>query len=325
MNIQYYTIAAYLNGTASHTEREEVERWVNSSADNRRTFEELTRIWQRTGDLRVEEPVDAEQSWQRFTRLAQSTEVSRRSVVSWWSWVGKAAAALLLLVSLSYLGWRLWQPDYQHVVTQSQSKSDILLPDGTRVWLNQFSSLNYPQQFDDNERFIELTGEGFFEVEKDPDRPFIIKTGDSEVKVLGTSFNVRNSEEQTEVVVVTGKVAFYGTQSDTDTLLLQPQDKGTYHLLSHRLIKSKNADPNVLSWKTGRLVFDNTPLVKAIATLERHYQQKITLDNEGSGCGVSTEFENRSLEEVLEELTLMLGATYQKSADGYLLSVPGCR
>ena len=326
MKIDYHKIAAYLNGTADEQQRQEVEKWIAKSPQNLAEFQELSKIWQQAGHLRTNQLADPQQSWQRFSELRDRSTGTREISISWKSWTGKAAAGLLLLVTLSYVVWNVWQPGQQLMVTVLETRSNILLPDGSRVWLNRHSSLRYPRGFTSSERRIELTGEGYFEVAEDAAKPFVIKTGKTGVKVLGTSFNVRNAGEETEVAVLTGRVAFYGWQHAGDTLLLQPQDLGTYNSMVDRFNKTKNTDPNLLSWKTGRLVFENMILTEVVSALERHYQQKISLEGvESAHCRINTEFDNRSLDEVMEELALILGGSIAQIDQGYVLSTPGCQ
>ena len=145
------------------------------------------------------------------------------------------------------------------------------------------------------------------------------------MKVLGTSFNVKTIGEQTEVIVNSGKVAFYGHGKPDRQITLQAGEKGTYNAFDNRGIKTQNQDPNYLSWKTGRLIFENTSLAESLTVLERHYAVKITLWNpEMASCLINTRFENQTLSEVLEEISLLLGGTFEPNSDGFTLKGNGC-
>ncbi|GJM29166.1 MAG: anti-sigma factor [Cyclobacteriaceae bacterium] len=325
MEIDYHLLAAYLNGTASSKEQNKVEQWIQSSKENQQQFQDIRKIWQKSGGLRNDPTVDINQSWGRFVSLKEQSEAQSRRII-WRNWIGRAAAVLLLVTGFTLVIWNYRsQTSWQEVSSQSAMVSDMLLPDGTRVWLNKYSQLSYPDNFGVSQRKVHLTGEGYFEVVKDSERPFLIEAGETEIRVLGTSFNVRRSDSQTEVLVNSGTVAFYDLENSSEKVILQPQDIGIYHLTDDRLIKSRNHDPNYQSWKTGRLVFEEMTLADVLKALERHYHQRILLDNPSmAACRVNTRFDNPSLTEVLEEVCLLLGYSYQIDSDGYLIKGSGC-
>jgi len=330
MKIDDHILATYLNGTAEEAERQQVEQWIRQDPKNQQEFERFKIIWDRTGELRADQPVDADESWPRFEKLrnAQADKViqpDQNKLVQWRSWIARAAA-VLLVCTLSYMAWDAWRSTAdQKMITSAEQMSDILLPDGSRVWLNKHSQLSYPKEFTPDERRVKLTGEAYFEVIRDTQRPFLIHGGDTEVRVLGTSFNVNTIREQPEVVVNTGKVAFYSQANPEEKITLQAGEKGTYHSLDHRLIKSKNQDPNYLSWKTGRLLFENMTIEETLQAIERHYGVTVTIDNPGmTSCRINTRFDNQSLSEVLDEIGLLLGGSYEQTHNEYVLKGNGC-
>jgi ferric-dicitrate binding protein FerR (iron transport regulator) len=278
------------------------------------------------GELRNDPKVDTEASWKRFLELkAQNTSTAKS--IKWQSWIGRAAAVSLVVTGLGYAIWNYQEGTSEQVVAaQLESVSDIALPDGTKVWLNKHSQISYAKNFGDSGREVNLEGEAYFEVVRNPEIPFIIGTGVTEVKVLGTSFNVRTTTDQTEVVVASGTVAFYEKSNPTGKVTLQQHDKGTYYSLTDRLNKTKNQDPNYLSWKTGRLIFDHMTLGQVVASLEHHYHQQITLANQDlANCRINTRFDQQPLPEVIEEVCLLLGFNYEFNSQGYLIKGAGCK
>jgi transmembrane sensor len=199
------------------------------------------------------------------------------------------------------------------------------LSDGSTVWLNQNSSLQYPEAFGEDQRTVILTGEAFFEVAKDATKPFIIKTEFTETKVLGTSFNLRAypGETETAVSVATGQVSFVNLKG-ADPVILNPGSEGVYDKNAGSLSSMKQ-ETNVLAWKTKQLSFDDTPFAKVEVDLERCYGIDIQVENEAiAKCRVNNAFEGRSLEDVLTVIGATIGVTFEINENVVTIKGEGC-
>lgn len=155
----------------------------------------------------------------------------------------------------------------------------LVLADGTRIWLNSESSLKYPVAFQGNERKVYLEGEAYFEVSKDEHKPFIVVSGESSIRVLGTSFNVRAyaDEAQLYATLVEGTVRLSHAQQ---SLILYPDEQGVITFVSRKLEKRK-VDANLYTaWKDGRFIFENQTLEEIMNTLGRWYDVKVFYSNE---------------------------------------------
>lgn len=159
-------------------------------------------------------------------------------------------------------------------------KSDIFLPDGTKVYLNADSKLSYGRHFNGKQRVVELIGEAYFEVAKDPQSPFIVKSGDIQVQAFGTSFNV-------EAYPGSDKIATYLSEgsvvvsSPQQTTRLFPGEVAVYSLLNTRITKKRNEDSRVyLAWKSNEMVFNNEPISNIIKLLERNYNVKFEIKSD---------------------------------------------
>ena len=140
-------------------------------------------------------------------------------------------------VALAFFVGRQWLPAAQspaetvpqQLVTQKGSRSHIKLPDGTTVWLNAGSKLNYPRQFTGGKREVALEGEAFFDVAKDPDRPFTVRTKTFAIRVLGTEFNVAAypDENKLETTLISGKVQVTMNEKPDQNIILAPNEKLT--------------------------------------------------------------------------------------------------
>jgi ferric-dicitrate binding protein FerR (iron transport regulator) len=190
---------------------------------------------------------------------------------------------------------------YSDVVTTFGKIKTLQLPDGTVVTLNACSSLNFPDEFDENERRITLEGEAYFQVAKNESQPFIITTGKFDVKVLGTEFNVKaySVDEIQSVNVKSGKVQIEMPEA---TIRLIANEQLKINLLSDEYSKEKEEQP-VAVWKKGWLFFDGTPIRDVANELERIYNCKIEFKSgQDFNNLISGEHSNKNLKSVLESI-----------------------
>lgn len=193
----------------------------------------------------------------------------------------KVAAAIVAVVGLTVLGYYFSGKNSTefYTVTNSHEKVQlVLLPDSSRVWLNAATTLRYHPSFNEH-RELELSGEAFFEVTKDPDHPFAIKTGEMTTTVVGTSFNVSayNDDEWKVVSVITGKVRV--NDADKELALLTPAKSLRYSKLSKQAMVLDTDTVSVVSWTRGKLQFAGKPLSEITKLLERRYGYSFTFGN----------------------------------------------
>jgi ferric-dicitrate binding protein FerR (iron transport regulator) len=168
---------------------------------------------------------------------------------------------------------------YNTIITPRGGKYSVLLSDGTKVWLNAASSLKFPVAFTAASRDVVLTGEGYFDVTKNPDKPFRVKAGDINVRVLGTEFNINAYKEEglvsTTLVEGSLKVDKSGDANASHGVLLKPGEQansmGDKNLIVDR---SPNMD-EVLAWKNGKFEFVNTPVPVILREISRWYDVDI--------------------------------------------------
>lgn len=242
----------------------------------------------------------------------------------------RIAAILLVASLLTVAGYeiitnRASQNAMVELVASSEAVKTYTLPDGSRVSLNSDTRFKYPKTFGKDTREVTIEGEAFFEVQPDPTKPFIIHAGEAQIKVLGTSFNVRaySDAKLMEVIVKTGKVqvSYQKTANPQyNELILNPGDKGTLVKESNALLKSINEDPNFIAWKTHDLIFKAASLDEVITNLENVYKVKIRLENPELGRQLLTaHFNNYSLEFILEVIETTFGMQTQKVDGQYVL------
>ncbi len=221
----------------------------------------------------------------------------------------KVAASLTLLIGLGYFVHTIVdeKEEMQPIVEVTKStkwgqKLNLVLADGTEVYLNSGSSIKYPQRFEGDTREVELEGEAFFDVAKNPEKPFIIKSGEVETTVLGTSFNVNTYPEfhQIAVTVATGKVK---VASQEHEVLLMPNEQGVFDRKSKSISKKKIDVTSFLHWKDGIIHFEDVELSEVLESLERWYGVTFMVDNKNMGdCHITATYDNERLSAVLESI-----------------------
>jgi ferric-dicitrate binding protein FerR (iron transport regulator) len=203
---------------------------------------------------------------------------------------------------------------------------EVVLPDGSEVWLNRNSRLTYQDNFNEENRLLKLEGEAFFDVRKDPKKPFVIQTGKAQVEVLGTSFNVEAyaGSAETEIFVVTGLVSF-SSLSDSKGITIKPGEAGVLKNQNLSLI-SHGGQLNALAWKEKRLIFKKTALSDVVKALEEYFNVNIEIRNKNAlRCRFTGSFDKPSLSEIIEALGVSLDLSIVEQRHSvYVVEGNGC-
>ncbi|MCD9018797.1 FecR family protein [Parachryseolinea silvisoli] len=251
------------------------------------------------------------------TRAGKAVSLQRHSYTRWI----KIAASLLLVLSSSVYLYRYVATAFKaevavkKVQTRKGQRLRIDLPDGSVAFLNAGSTLTFPEAFSDTLRSVALTGEAFFEVVKNPEKPFVVKTADIQTRVLGTSFNVRSfeSDSATAVSLVTGKVrvAPEHPSSKKQEYVLAAGERLVYRQTDHTFEKATFEIADITGWKDGVLVFSDTDFAATIQRLEQWYGVEITVQHPPSkDWHVNGHFENEPLSEVLASIQFVYDIKY---------------
>jgi len=325
-------IIKLLNGEATTDEKMIVDDWRNSSGSNEKLFIDYEKIWETAGKEHIKKQIDVEAAWKKFEDAIDVNEMVKKpkpKTISILSNKFARIAAIIILLIISGAAFYIfnWHTNKEiTIVTANMETNSFELSDGTKVTLNANSVFRYPKKYKKNVRQVYLTGEAFFEVAKDKNKPFIIETTETLIKVLGTSFNVNTYEDDgtVELVVNTGMVSL----SDKDGMqevVLEAGEKGIYSGKEKSIIKNNNPDPNYLSWKTKTLVFENQPLSYIVETINNVYHSNIEIIDPGiSDCRMTASFDNQTLEEVIEVIIEALDLNKEIRNQTILISGDGC-
>jgi transmembrane sensor len=328
----YLLIARYLARQTSSDENAQLATWVAQSLENERTFEQLKTVWQASQTPAA--PAATEAALGRLkARLAQSAPELATPPPPARRWrlrlarPYQLAAVLLLLVSAlggTYFYARtVPMVAYQVRRTPAGQPQRLRLPDGSVVTLAPQSQLRYPAQFADASREVYLEGEAFFEVSKDPRRPFRVHSGAWVTQVLGTKFNVSAvpGASQLAVSLVEGKVEVLDKH---DKYLLAPGQQLRAERATGRIYRQAFDHQRVLAWRTNRLVFKDEKLADVASQLERRYGVKLVFaDSATAEVRLWATFDNEPLPQVLAALRLAGGLSYHREGQVvYLRRIP---
>ncbi len=234
-------------------------------------------------------------------------------------WRAAAIAILVLGIGFTVQHYVIVSPD-KIIASTAENQKEIVLPDGTLVFLNKNTSLTYPKIFNRQTRHVSLSGEGFFEVTRDVERPFLISAADlANVEVLGTSFNIKAPPDMgsVSVQVVEGSVAFSQKESNNTREILKKGDQA--ELQNGVITMSTDLDKNFLSWKTGVIYFEQEEIGSVIDVLSNHYNRVIILESSvDTTLRFTSTINNQELDSVLDELKQILGLSYSM-VDGKIL------
>jgi ferric-dicitrate binding protein FerR (iron transport regulator) len=224
-------------------------------------------------------------------------------------------------------------------VNNSELEMTVLLSDNSVATLMKGSRLTYPTQFTGDERKVFLSGEAFFDIAKDPQKPFLVFANETVTKVLGTSFRVKafDNESTVMVVVKTGRVSVY-PRKEYETLadpndrevagvILSPNQQVVFKKKENRLEKGIVANPGMLKVSSDQkeLIFDDKPVSEVLHTLENIYGIVIVFDAESlSSCLISTQFNEENLKQRMSVICQAIGATYEMVDGQIIVNSKGC-
>ncbi len=300
-------LVKYLADEATPPEQTMVEEWVRASEANRHYFQHFQLIWNESQKLAATNQVDENKAWQKFQRRVNKEKAGKRP--RRFGWLRIAASVLILLgagwLVSSLLNNETRQVKMLRIATVNEVKKDTL-PDGSVATLNKRSVLTYPSLFKGNTRKVKLEGEAFFNVKANKEKPFILTINNVQVKVVGTSFNVKSNKDVTEVIVETGIVQ---VTKEGKTIELKAGERASLMGTDSLLQKQVSADKLYNYYISKTFVCDNTPLWKLVEKLNEAYGANIRIEREElRRLPLNVTFDEESLDTILNVIsqTLMI-------------------
>ena len=333
-------IVKYLSGESSLEEANEMNNWRKSAPENELIFRRSEEAWRLARVDRMRIRPDKIKTWKNI-----QNSIARRYTLPVLLKASSIAASIALVIGLAMTQFFFKKEQKSSLPEQPQRitlfvpggvYSKTILPDSTVVWLNSSTTISYPTFFEGNARTVELIGEAFFDVAHDENKPFIIQSGDLQVKVLGTSFNFKNYKEDTHAVlaVESGAVSLSSGTTAATTV-----SAGKYATVDNKTLKTSiyntppvsaskrktddapTTTPSMLdretttdqfsSWRDYKMIFRDEPISNVLNELSRRYNAEFEIIGEDIKEYVYTAtFDDMSLEDVLKLLKISAPIDY---------------
>ena len=261
----------YIAGNATEAEKQRVTKWIQENPENMREYMAQRKLHDMA--LWRTEPVAEENSRER-------KHFSLRGICM-------EAAKIAAVLAIVLLGTHYWtgkhqvpeDKTWQSIYVPAGQRAELMLADGTKVWLNSRSTLTFPGSFKGNIRNVKLDGEGYFAVTKNVEQPFIVETNKCNVKVLGTEFNVMAyaADSVWETSLLEGAVEILVPGSNNSGMRLEPNMMAS--LKGNRLVKGRIKEADYFLWREGLLCFNDISVRDMIEKLKLYYGVDIVVNN----------------------------------------------
>lgn len=333
---------------ADEREYKEAYDWINLKEENKAYFDSLYSAWFATRLTRKKNADLEQQIWNTLNSERNALQ-NNFNIGRWTKQVGKVAALIALVISFGFLLYSYFEntnkkSDLYIVEAPKGAKSRITLADGTHVWLNAGSKIEYSAIYNQQERNIYLTGEAYFEVAKNKSKPFRVHAGGIVINALGTAFNVKaySEEKVVETTLVEGLVSIEKTNNNQDNtpFLLKPKQQAVYYKTSAEVVLTDTSENRIqtqsprqkllpvpagkivlataiepeiyTSWKDKRWVFHNELFGDFALKLERLYDIPIVIEDPAlKEYKLTGSIEEENIELVLKALQLIIPIDYR--------------
>ena len=232
-----------------------------------------------------------------------------------WHTVASVAAIALICI----VGWCTYEyliPTKMQTISTLANRMEITLPDGSQIMLNRYSSLTYPKRFKGDSREVTLNGEGFFNITKNPNKPFIVTAEMMKVQVLGTQFNIEAYANNPDVktTLIEGSV-MVSIDSTDEQMILHPSESAIYNKKNKTLeLAVEDETVATVAWQSNSFIFDKQTLQEIVRKLGNSFGVVIEIDNDDlANYRLTAKFNNdEPLEEILTLLQTGRGFTFKK-------------
>lgn len=278
-------IASFLSGNSIPLENEELQNWQNLSAENKKSYDDSVKVWDNCPSPLTQLQIEQDKLLVQRRIIAQSTlQLKRDRTIMRFLRV----AAILIGPIMLAVGWYIGDTDFSpkevtwNIVTAPKKHiAACTLSDGTEVWLNAGSTVSYPSNDQSDKREVKLTGEGYFKVIKNAQKPFFVITQHVTVKVLGTSFNMKSYPDEERIVTTLeeGAIELFVQKSKETSLRLQPGEQAVYDTKEGKIEINQVDAAQFSAWRGDKFLFKDADLKTIITELERLYDVKIYINN----------------------------------------------
>lgn len=315
-------IIDYFSGNTDEDSIEELRKYCMESKENCAYVKSKFLIYLSSGSLKDNKYADKEQAFNRFIKRVKNRKRSYS-----FKRIAYASAAIIILALLPLAGYKYARTSISDnladiVINNPRgTRTELDLPDGTRVWLNAHSQLIYSKTFGIDNRELTLSGEGFFDVVHNKELPFTIKSGKINIKVMGTRFDFRNYKEEPTATVDLVRGCVMLENDKKQTMTLKHDERMTYNKSTGDMKKNVIDASNSGLWIHGELFFDEVKLEAISKELSMTYGETIEVSDKVKNITFYGNFDtsNQTLDEILKTLSSTKLVKYKHAGDKYIL------
>lgn len=322
----------FIKGSTSPEEEEVLLKWFQSESATNDLDSFYLHKWNEASAKNLSEEIQKKMFSQLKSRMLVMDKkqheiplIKRTHKIQHWISYAATIAVCLGIGIGTYLYFRQDKQGsslHEYVVLADKGqRASMLLPDGTKVWLNSHSQLSYSMDYGVNERHVSLKGEAYFEVAKDKKRRFVVNAGEMDVEALGTTFNVKAYTDDADVVATLFEGSIKTVVGKSESILLPDQsvcfNKKSKSLTVNKMINSSYAS----MWRNNELAFESETLENIAILLNRLYNVKVAFESDNiKNYRFSGVIKNNSLDNVIEIISLTAPIQYSKQEDLIMLS-----
>ncbi len=313
-------ISVYLRGAANEEQKSQATAWLKSP-ENLKVYLELKKINSLTTDLNMLQQFDVKVGKRKVLKKFRN---NRSKIIA--AWVQRVAAILFIPVLFGGIWYYIQQNKFrrdldklmvtQEIVTQPGTKTHLFLPDSTEVWLNSSSTIRFPSVFSGRDRRVTLIGQAYFKVFHNKQKPFIVNTSFLEVEALGTSFDLSayTDDYKISTTLEEGKVKVTDKKDTEKVMYLNPDNQINLSIADRLYSTQKVRVKDVIAWKDGILVFNQTPFYEVATKLGRWFNADIQItDKSIANYRFTGTFTSENLDQVMELLTISAPIAFSSS------------
>lgn len=311
-------LVKYLLGEADAQEHLTLNKWRDASPVNEKYAQHFELIWKESKAFESNSNLDENEAWVRLKQRMESQQensASKRIALNWKN-ISRIAAVLVMMLGAGYFIFNQQSHKMQMVSSEMAVRIETL-PDGSVVTLNKNASISYPKKFSGRTRTVVLNGEAFFNITPNKEKPFIIQANGVDIKVVGTSFNVKSDTTKTEVIVETGIVE---VSKNANIVRLSPKEKAIVSATSEKPLKENSKDMLYNYYRSNEFECINIPLWRVVEVLNEAYQAQIVITNpEIKDLRFRTNLINQRLDDNLAIIAETLDISIEKRGNEILL------
>lgn len=305
---KYYTtgfLERWIEGELSSAEKEAFEQWLEDHPAERKRIEQFETLYKAAGRLYPAHQPDSERIWGGI-----QSKINASATITYVQALRYSTAAAVVIIAVLF-GLFFWSDDTTTIRTEAGERLTWYLPDSSRVILNAVSSITYDEKEWAQNRTVRLSGEAYLEVREGGS--FVVTTERSRTEVLGTTFNIESRAEVERIICQSGTVRVSNRSTDSSAIVNPNQmavvDQGTVE------VSERHPPTNGVGWINGIFRFENEPVSRVIASMQRQFDVNIRYTSEYTDERFTGSYTNDDLESALQILTTVLGAEYRYTGE----------